>query len=168
MDGGEYVELMLRFQREIARAVVVAGYVILGLAAIISFANQVHPELGENVRADLQLFATPLASLAGVLAWWFLTQLEASDGVQLPLLRKGYLALGVQALLGSVTYFIIVSSIVTTTSWEDLVFWLYASGSVIVGIGFLFMTFRIRVPETVDDAETALPDEGPMLTEVDA
>jgi hypothetical protein len=146
----------------------VAGYVLLGLAAIISFANQVNGELGTNVRADLQLFALPLASLAGLFAWWFLTKLEVNDGVQLSLLHKGYLALGAQALLGSITYFIIVSSLTTTASWEDLVFWLYALGTVIVGIGFLFMTFSIRAPETLDDTETALPGEEPMTTSVGA
>jgi hypothetical protein len=155
-----------RTRREIARAIVVSGYVLLGLAAIISFANQVNGELGTNVRANLQLFALPLASLAGILAWWFLTKLEANDSVQLSLLRKGYLALGVQSLLGSITYFIIVSSIVTSTSWEDLVFWFYALGTVTVGLGFLFMTLSVRAPASFD--ETASRDDGPINTAVDA
>lgn len=158
---------MVGVQREIARAIVVAGYVFLGFAAIISFANQVNGELGSNMRADLQLFAVPLASLAGIMAWWFLTKLEANDGAQLSLLRKGYLALGVQALLGSITYFIIVTSFVTTASWEYVDFWLYASGTVIVGLGFLFMTFGLRVPATLNDADGTLPGDEPMIASVD-
>ncbi len=151
-----------RTLREIARAIVVAGYLILALAAIISFANQVNGELGTTARADLQLFAVPLASLAGLMAWWFLTKLEANDDAQLSLLRKGYLALGVQALLGSITYFIIVTSLTTNTSWDDIVFWLYALGTVLVGVGFLFMTFCLGAPAAPDDSGTALPDEGSM------
>jgi hypothetical protein len=139
----------------------VAGYVILAIATIVNFANT-DGELGMNVRADLDLFAFPLASLAGLVAWWFLTRVEASDGIQISLLRKGYLALGIQALLGSVTYLILVVSLNTNT-WGNFYFWLYAAGTVIVGIGYLLMVFGLRAPETADDAES-LHDEGPITT----
>jgi len=148
-----------RTLREIARATVVAGYAILAIATVVNFANT-DGELGMNVRADLDLFAFPLASLAGLVAWWFLTKVEASDGVQISLLRKGYLALGIQALLGSVTYLILVVSLVTN-SWGDFYFWLYAAGTVMVGAGFLLMMFGLRVPATPDDTESS-HDEGPI------
>ena len=157
---------MERTFREIARAVVVAGYVVMTLAAVISFANIAsNGALGASVRSDVQLFSIPFASVASVAAWWFLTQLAANNGVQRSLLRKGYFALGVQALLGSVTYLVIDFSF-DITSWTDMVFWLYAVGGVVVGVGFIFMMMSLRAPATPEDGASTLEGE-PLASATD-
>jgi hypothetical protein len=146
--------------RELARAVVIAGYVVMALATVINFVTLASEgALGANVRSDVQLFSIPLASFAGVAAWWFLTQLAASDGIQLSLLRKGYVALGVQALFGSVTYLIIDFSF-DVSSWSDLVFWLYAVGGVMVGVGFFLMTWSLRGRATLEVSDQPTPGDG--------
>jgi hypothetical protein len=123
-----------------ARAWIVLGF---GLSAIGTFVSMIvlisHGYLGMGqIRADLQLFVVPLASLAAWWAWLLLSKIATIESDHAPLFQGAFFGLMFQSLGSGVTYVNIL-----WTSHElnqyTISLWLQTIGAFAAALGFVQM-----------------------------
>ena len=137
--SSEYVVFMPPTIRSFGRVVVVAGYAVYAVGAVISFSYEASQgDLRLSSKSDVVLVAGVFASFAALFAWWILTRLVVDDrsGV---LARRAFLGLGVQALLMALPYFLYDIG-VEFSDWYTFISWFFSIGSLLSGIGFLIMS----------------------------
>jgi hypothetical protein len=136
-------------KKRIAQAWIVVGFVLLALGGIVNFAVLVSNNYfgGGNMRADLQLFAIPISSIAALWAWWFLCKIATTESAHAPLFKKAFLGLALQSLCLGLVFvnFLWMSPGLdkyTTSAWLE------AIGQASVAIGFFLMSREFSNKET--------------------
>jgi hypothetical protein len=138
-----------------ARVWVIAGFAMTALGGIVDLVQLVSRDyLSEGFRADIQLIAIPLGSLAALWAWLMLTKIATLVSDHDALFKSAFMALTLESLCLCATYFTILWSVPSFSefSWQ---FWLEGLGSLVTAVGFYLMAiaFSNRIEHYVD-AET--------------
>jgi hypothetical protein len=151
-----------------ARYVIVAGYLLIAASTVDTFITVTSSSAFSQLSSSFWILeiSFSLAALSALTAWWFLSQLSPTSRDQESLLRRGFIAMGVQLLLGTfgeaynfLKFF--------NQNWTDHAGWLSMVGGITGAIGF-FMTAREYVPLTneADDIrafDQAMAEEGPNI-----
>lgn len=124
-------------QAERARLLIVAGFIVNVLAALIDLANVfgsgTYRFLAFSGRFEVVLAA--LIAFSATAAWWFLTKLNLERPEQRGLLARASSWFAVQALLG-VAAGLNVAWHLDVASWSGSVIWLQAVGEALEAVGF--------------------------------
>jgi hypothetical protein len=144
-------------KHQLGRALIVFGYSLAAVGAIISLCYTLSQPYSVNVRSVINYVAYPVSFLAGLCAWWFLSALVVSEPRQIDLVRRAFVGLAVQALALSVAYFIIVTSGITL-NWVTVPIWFYAVGQVSAGVGFFMIFLGYQTPMVDDEVADAVPE----------
>lgn len=149
---------MMPLSRAQIRAVIVVGFALSALGAIISYLNDVTSiggGFGSFREVADELFAI-LAPIAATVAWWFLTQLEARDASGLKLLRRAYLFFAIQMVLFAAGYNFIFAPIHYFGGvWITTTLWLEFFGALVAALGLFLMSRSlvtlVEVTESMSD-----------------
>ncbi len=140
------------------RTMIIFGFVLSAVAEVISYVFNVTTGgyQFDSFRVVVDPLFGPLTTITAVVAWWWLTQLEARDDAQLTILRRAYLFFALQYVLFAATFNFIFTPIhnfgsywVTTSLWFDLL------GALTTALG-LFLMSRSLV--TLMDVERPTSD----------
>jgi|ERR1700722_78558 len=125
------------------RVVIVVGFGLSALGAIFTYVNDVTSFGGGfgSGRFLVDELLAILAPIAGAVAWWFLTQLEARDSIGLKLLRRAYLFFAVQFLLIAAGYNFVFTPIrYFGGAWITTALWLEFFGPLVAALGLFLMS----------------------------
>jgi hypothetical protein len=130
-----------QFSRIQIRAVILLGFALNLLAAVISFINDVN-SIGfpDSFHGILNEVVNPLTALAALCAWSLLTRLEARDAGQLRILRLAYVFFAAQYFLFAVGYNFLFTPIHSLGGfWITTSEWLAFVGAVATTVGLVLM-----------------------------
>jgi hypothetical protein len=127
-------------KKRTAQSWIISGFALVALGAMDDFGVLVSNNyFGEgNFRADLQLFAIPISSVAALWAWWFLGKIVASQSAHAPFFKKAFLGLSLQFACLSLVYVNLLWSRPGLDKYTTST-WLQALGMVSSAIGFFLM-----------------------------
>jgi hypothetical protein len=122
---------------------IILGFSLSALASVLSYL--VNVTSGGYQFSSFQVVVDPLLSLlttiAAVIAWYWLTQLDAHDDLGLKILRRAYLFFAIQYLLAAAGYNFIFTPLrafggftITTALWLDFV------GALVSALGLFLMS----------------------------
>src|SRR5271155_676074 len=115
---------MNRFSRIRIRSIIVFGFALSALAAVITFINDLNSVGYPNTfRGIFDSLINPLATIAAVCAWSLLTRLEARDQHQLRTLRLAYLFFAAQYLLFAAGCNFLFAPIHSLGLWPTMSMW---------------------------------------------
>jgi hypothetical protein len=119
--------------RNRARRVIVAGFVIAAIGELTSFISWIWDgSLRYSSNEDVQSFAATFAVVAGAAVWWFLSQIIVNDLTPRVLVRKALLSLVLEQL------FLAVASLAfVAVAYRHLAFSWAIQGNTLVGLGAL-------------------------------
>jgi hypothetical protein len=130
--------------RNWARAVIVLGYGIAALGALISFIQfAADGGLRYSSNADVEAIGSLFAYLATVAAWWFLSQIVASTVVRRSLVRRALMGLMLEAIFAAIATLAFVVN-ARALAWPVVGDGLTGLGALVSAVGFysLFVTYR--------------------------
>ena len=140
------------------RVLVVTGFVLGAVGAVISYINEV-TSIGAQLtsfRYDVDTLVNPLATIAAVVAWSWLVQLDARDERQCTILRRAFLCLALEYLLFAVGFNFIFTPIHSIGGfWTTLDLWLEFLGSVLVALGLFLYSRSLFVSSGRSDIAAA-------------
>jgi hypothetical protein len=142
-------------KKQVAQAWIVTGFALVALGAIVNFAVLVSSNyFGEaNGRADLQLFAVPLSSLAALWAWWFLSKIATVESAHAPLFKRAFLGLSLQNICLCLV-FVDVLSVSAGLDKYTASLWLQVLGQASSAVGFFLMSQEFSNKEARIKEET--------------
>jgi hypothetical protein len=132
---------------------------ISALAGVISYINTVSQRGYQfnSWRVGVLPLLSPLSVITVLVAWWWLTRIEASDESGRRILQRAFLAFAAQYLLLTILWLILITPFnardgfwLTTVTWFDLI------GAFISAIGLFLLsrlvTVRTPVIELVEES----------------
>ena len=114
------------------QSVVILGFVISALAAVISYFNTVTQQgyHFNGFKVTLIPLLNPLVMISVVIAWWWLTRVEASDESGAVILRRTFLAFAAQYFFTTVLLLMIITPFNTGDGfWLTTVLWFQLIGA---------------------------------------
>jgi hypothetical protein len=132
---------------------VVLGFALAAAAGVISYLENVTRRgyYFSGFRPIVIPLLNPLTMIAALVAWWWLTRLQAHDDAQRVNLRWVYLAFAVQYLLSAMLYLLIMTPFRTFGGfWMTSVLWFYMVGAFVAALG-LFLYWRMLRPRAFHD-----------------
>lgn len=141
-----------------AEAVVVLGFALSAVAGVLAYIYDVTSISYQfnSFQDVLDPLIPPLTSIASVIAWLWLTQLDPRDEGQRRILRRAYLFFAIQYVLLSAGYNFIFTPIRSFGGfWITTYLWIFFVGAVVTAFG-LFRVSRILSRVSFDgvDIET--------------
>ncbi len=129
-----------------ARALVIGGFGIVVISGVVNLIDVYSIGIYKYLRlsGDLVQFLIPLATIATIAAWWFMSQLMTDQFEQRLLLRRAYRWFGVE-------YLIMFAAAValgwhsTAFAWTNVVAGIQGAGEGLTSIGFLLMARLLSV-----------------------
>jgi hypothetical protein len=141
-----------QFSRVQIRVIILLGFGLNLLAAVISFINDV-TSIGfpDSFRGILNEVLNPLGALAAVCAWSLLTRLEARDAGQLRILRFAYVFFAAQYFFFAVGYNFIFAPIHSLGGfWINTTVWLAFVGALVTTFGLILMARSLVTIEEIE------------------
>jgi hypothetical protein len=146
---------------------IIVGYSLGALGSIVEFIWTVSQNYFPiaSAKSDFLVAANPLALLASVWAWWFLTKILVALDDQPSLLNKALFGLGLQSLVLGASSILVVSSL---SSFSELNFtiWAFGVGYLITALGFFLMTSSTSKFATINDESLRAPTNDDDSTHV--
>jgi hypothetical protein len=119
-------------ERNRARIEIVGGFAVTALGSLTSFINWISDGgIRYSSNEDVQSFAATFAVVAGVVAWWFLSQIVMSDVTPRLLARRALRWLMLEELC------LAVASLAFVIEFRRLTFAWSLFGNTLVGLGAL-------------------------------
>ena len=144
-------------QRQVAHKWIVFGYCALFVGTSIGVIWQVTNQyFVQSWRVDVNSFSAVSASFAALIAWWFLSRINADKPDQISLVRKAFLGLALQSLLVSTNAVIYLVND-PNLSWQSASTWGYALGTTSTMIGFFLMA--MSYPSVSNATDQVVPAE---------
>ncbi|MGH9020746.1 MAG: hypothetical protein ACRDV0_06975 [Acidimicrobiales bacterium] len=128
-----------------ARAVVVGGFAVTVVGAVIYMGLLIHLgyfSANQSVAFEGQIVLPILGDAMAMVAWWWLTRLRVTEPDQLTMVRRGFYALGLQALFIGGSVMCSVSIAEGASNTDQLVTYslvIEAIGSFAVFVGFILI-----------------------------
>jgi len=140
--------------KKYARVWVVLGFALTALGSVVNMVQLVnHGYLSQgSFRADIQLIALPLASLAALWAWWMLSKVATLVSDHDVLFRGAFIGLMVESLCICAEY---VNLLWSTPNFNqfNIPIWIQGLGSLVTAVGFSLMSLAfsngMRIDRTV-------------------
>ncbi len=123
-----------------ARALVIGGFGTVVLSGVVNLIDVYSSGIYKYLRfsGDLVQFLIPLATMATITAWWFMSQLTTDQLEQRLLLQRAYRWFGVEYLVMFATAGALGWHS-TAFAWTNVVAWIQGAGEGLTAIGFLLM-----------------------------
>jgi tellurite resistance protein TehA-like permease len=147
--------------RNRARFIIVGGFAVTAIGSLVSFVRWLYDgDIRYSSNEDVQYIAATFAVLAGVAAWWFLSQIVMNDATPRELARRALLALMFEELCFAVTALALVAEYGNlarnlAVSWPLVGNALIGLGALVSAIGFYSMLRTYRgdplVLRSIDD-----------------
>jgi hypothetical protein len=141
------------------QSVVILGFVISALAAVISYFNTVTQQgyRLNGFKVTVIPLLNPLVMISVVIAWFWLTRVEPSDESGAAILRRSFLAFAAQYFFTTVLLLMIITPFNTADGfWLTTVLWFELIGATISTIGLILLsravTVRTPTTEPVEDS----------------
>jgi hypothetical protein len=142
-----------------AQAIVILGFVVSALATVISYEQTVTSRgyYFDSFRQVVIPILNPLTMIVAVFAWWWLTNVEATDEYQRTNLQRAYVAFAVQYVLTTILILFLITPFRTFGGfWMTSVLWLQLVGAFIAALGLFLLSrtlsARVSAIEPVTDA----------------
>jgi|SRR5665213_670374 len=143
-----------------AQAIVILGFVVSALASVISYVQTVTGPgyYFHSFREIVLPILNPLAMIAAVFAWWWLTTVEVNDEHQRTNLQRAYVAFAIQyGLATALILFFITPFRSVGGFWLTSVLWLEMVGALISALGLFLLSRtlsgRVTTVEPVSDVD---------------
>src|ERR1700722_7562593 len=140
------------------QAVVILGFLISALAAVISYVNTVSQRGYQfnGFKVTVLPLMNPLIVISALVAWWWLTRIEASDESGRRILRRAFLAFAVQYFLTTIFWLFVITPFNTVDGfWYTTVMWFQLIRAFVTMIGLFLLsrsvTVRMPVAEPVQE-----------------
>ena len=138
-----------------ARALVIGGFGMVVIGGVVNLIDVYISGIYKYLRpsGDLEQFLIPLAAIATIAAWWFMSQLMTDQFEQRLLLQRAYRWFGVEYLI----MFAAAAALgwhSTAFAWTTVVAWIQGAGEGLTSIGFLLLA-RLVSTETAPLEEVA-------------
>jgi hypothetical protein len=143
-----------------AQAVVILGFVISALAAVISYFNTVTQQgyHFNGFKVTVIPLLNPLVMISVVIAWWWLTRVEASDESGAAILRRSFLAFAAQYFFTTILLLMIITPFNSGDGfWLTTVLWFQLIGAFIATIGLFLLSRTVTVREPTTEPIEASP-----------
>lgn len=123
-----------------ARALIIGGFGMIVIGGMVNLIDVYSSGVYKYLRlsGDLVQFLIPLAAIATIAAWWFMSQMMTDQFEQRILLQRAYRWFAVE-------YFIMFAADVasgwhlTAFAWATVIDWMQGAGEGLASIGFLLM-----------------------------
>jgi len=147
----------MQISRVQLRAMVVLGFVVSALAQLISYFFNISTGGYQfsSFRVVIDPMLAPLTTIAAVVAWWWLTKLEARDDAQRTILGRAYLFFAIQYVITAATFNFIFTPIHNFGSyWVTSALWFGLVGALVSSLG-LFLMSRSLAAHSEGDATSS-------------
>lgn len=138
------------------QAMVIMGFALTALASVIDYfftITQRGYEFGTFNQIVIPIL-NPLIMIAALIAWCWLTQLEAGDDRGGTILRWAFLAFAAEYLITAFLYFLVFMPLGTQNGfWLTSSVWLEMVGALVTSVG-IFLLARPFSPRTKSESET--------------
>jgi len=142
-----------------AQSIVILGFTVSALAAVISYEQTVTSRgyYFDSLRQIVIPLLNPLGMTVAVFAWWWLTNVEATDEYQRRNLQRAYVAFAVQYTVTTILILFLITPFRTFGGfWMTSVLWLQLVGAAVAALGLLWLSrtlsARVSALEPVTDA----------------
>jgi|SRR5665213_1349908 len=134
-----------------AQAIVILGFLVSALSAIISYEQTV--SVGgyyfDSFRQIVLPMLPSLTTIAAVFAWWWLTKVEATDEHQRTNLQRAYVAFAIQYLVTTVLILFLITPFRTLGGfWLTSVLWMQMVGAFVSALGLFLLSRTLSVRAT--------------------
>jgi hypothetical protein len=97
----------------------------------------------------------PLTAIAALLAWWWLTKVNANDDYQRANLQRAYVAFALQYVFTTALILFLITPFRTFGGfWLTSVLWLQLVGAFISALGLFLLSRTLRARITADEEVT--------------
>jgi hypothetical protein len=151
-------------QRQISQVIVILGFSMTALSAVIEYVVSV-TSLGyrfSSFREIIDPMLYPLITLVAIVAWLWLTRIDPRDDAQRRILNKAFFAFAVQYLLYTGAYaFIIIPLRSFGGFWSTSSVWLSFTGAGVTALGlvlFAGVLRRLRFDEIDPEVVVDIPE----------
>jgi hypothetical protein len=142
------------------RALVVLGFSLSALAGVVNYVFSVSTGgyRFDSFQTVVDPLLLPLTSIAAIVAWYWLTQVEPRDPSQLRVLRRAYQFFAIEYVLIAASFNFIFTPIHNFGSyWITFALWMDLLGALTAALG-LFLTSRSLA--IYGEPEVAMVDVG--------
>jgi ABC-type antimicrobial peptide transport system permease subunit len=143
--------------RVAAQAIVIMGFLVSALSSVVSYEQTISVR-GYDFTGFRQIvipMLNPLTAIAALLAWWWLTKVNANDDYQRANLQRAYVAFALQYVFTTALILFLITPFRTFGGfWLTSVLWLQLVGAFISALGLFLLSRTLRARITADEEVT--------------